>query len=137
MSALTLNEHANPNANNRAKADAASTESSSNTNSSLNRPKLSNSINLTNQINSISQSVLFVNVKELNLKLYNDIIVSWNILEDTSINDWIGIYKISKFTFIPASIRLGKFTSDANTSYKNDFRTKMRKRSCFCTDLML
>lgn len=125
MSALTLNEHANPNANNRAKADAASTESSSNnTNSSLNRPKLSNSINLTNQINSISQSVLFVNVKELNLKLYNDIIVSWNILEDTSINDWIGIYKISKSTFIPASIRLGKFTSEANTSYKNDFRTK-------------
>lgn len=124
MSALTLNEHANPNANNRAKADAASTESSSNnsnTNSSLNRPKLSNSINLTNQINSISQSVLFVNVKELNLKLYNDIIVSWNILEDTSINDWIGIYKISKSTFIPASIRR---KSEANTSYKNDFRTK-------------
>jgi hypothetical protein len=44
--------------------------------------------------NSIFQSVLLVNVKELNLSLYNDIIVSWNILEDTSTLDWIGIYKI-------------------------------------------
>jgi hypothetical protein len=42
--------------------------------------------------NSIFQSVLLVNVKELNLRLYNDIIVSWNILEDTSTLDWIGIY---------------------------------------------
>ena len=57
---------------------------------------LANSINL-NQINAINQSVLFVNVKELNLKLYNEIIVSWNILEDASVLDWIGIYKISKF----------------------------------------
>lgn len=55
-----------------------------------------NSINL-NQINVISQSVLFVNVKELNLKIYNEIVVSWNILEETSTNDWIGIYKTCKF----------------------------------------
>jgi hypothetical protein len=54
-----------------------------------------NSINL-NQINSISQSVLFVNVKELNLKIYNEIVVSWNILEETSTSDWIGIYKTCK-----------------------------------------
>jgi len=54
-----------------------------------------NSINL-NQINSISQSVLFVNVKELNLKIYNEIVVSWNILEETSTKDWIGIYKTCK-----------------------------------------
>lgn len=46
--------------------------------------------------NSIFQSVLLVNVKELNLRLYSDIIVSWNILEDTSASDWIGIYKLGE-----------------------------------------
>ena len=45
--------------------------------------------------NTISSSIQ-VNIKELNLKIYNEIIISWNILnnEETSINDWIGIYKI-------------------------------------------
>ena len=42
---------------------------------------------------TLSNSVLFVNVKELNLKLYNEIIISWNILETTSLHDWIGIYR--------------------------------------------
>jgi len=53
-------------------------------------------INLGNQNQQIiHQSVLFVNVKELNLKLYNEIIVSWNILEETNTSDWIGVYKIN------------------------------------------
>lgn len=42
---------------------------------------------------TLNQSVLFVNVKELNLNLYNEIIISWNIIESTSLNDWIGVYK--------------------------------------------
>ncbi|CAF0857734.1 unnamed protein product [Brachionus calyciflorus] len=42
---------------------------------------------------TLNKSVLFVNVKELNLNLYNEIIISWNIIETTSMHDWIGIYK--------------------------------------------
>ncbi len=52
--------------------------------------------------NTISSSIQ-VNIKELNLKIYNEIIISWNILnnEETSINDWIGIYKIEgMFVFV-------------------------------------
>ena len=51
---------------------------------------------------TINQSIVLVNVKELNLKLYNEIIISWNILEETSTADWIGIYKTSK------SVRAGQ-----------------------------
>lgn len=42
---------------------------------------------------TLNKSVLFVNVKELNLNLYNEIIISWNIIDSTSLNDWIGVYK--------------------------------------------
>lgn len=42
---------------------------------------------------TVNKSLLFVNVREINLKLYNEIIISWNILEPTSLNDWIAIYK--------------------------------------------
>lgn len=45
-----------------------------------------------NSINN-NKSVLLVNVKELNLRVYNEIIVSWNILEATSMHDWIGLFK--------------------------------------------
>lgn len=48
-------------------------------------------------LGSLNQSVVYVNVKELNLKLYNEIIVSWNILdEETSLSDFIGVYKLGK-----------------------------------------
>lgn len=48
-------------------------------------------------LGQLNQSVLYVNVKELDLKLYNEIVVSWNILdEETSISDFIGVYKLSK-----------------------------------------
>jgi hypothetical protein len=40
-----------------------------------------------------TESYVIVNVKELNLKIYSEIIVSWNIHEDTSLHDWIGLYK--------------------------------------------
>jgi hypothetical protein len=53
----------------------------------------SNSLNLSQNLN---KSVLFVNVKELNLKLYNEIIISWNVLESTTMHDWIGIYRPCK-----------------------------------------
>jgi hypothetical protein len=52
-------------------------------------------LNNANILNNMNQSALFVNVKELNLQLYNEVIVSWNILEETSIHDFIGIYKLS------------------------------------------
>ncbi len=46
-------------------------------------------------LNNINQSVLCVNVKEINLKLYNEIVVSWNICDDeTSVFDFIGLYKL-------------------------------------------
>jgi hypothetical protein len=50
---------------------------------------------LTNIISSSNlTSCIKVNIKELNLKIYNEIIISWNIInEDTTISDWIGIYK--------------------------------------------
>ena len=48
-------------------------------------------------LNQMSHAGLFVNVTELNLKLYSEIVVSWNVLEETSMLDWIGIYKICKF----------------------------------------
>lgn len=45
-------------------------------------------------INNLTTSFIKLNVNELNLKLYNEIIVSWNIINDeTTSNDWIGIYK--------------------------------------------
>lgn len=56
----------------------------------------SNNSNILNT-NHMNQSALFVNVKELNLQLYNEVIVSWNILEETSTHDFIGIYKLSKY----------------------------------------
>lgn len=72
------------------------------TNLNANTPSTSMSgATSSNSNSSIYQSVLFVNVKELNLKLYNEIIVSWNILEETSNLDWIGIYKISINRFNP------------------------------------
>ena len=55
----------------------------------------SNLINLTNNNNNNNQSALVVNVKELNLQLYNEVIVSWNILEETSMLDFIGIYRLT------------------------------------------
>ena len=50
-----------------------------------------NSILLTNSKTSSIQ----VNIKDFNLKIYNEIVVSWNIMnnEETSESDWIGIYK--------------------------------------------
>jgi hypothetical protein len=53
----------------------------------------SNLVNLTN--NNNNQSALVVNVKELNLQFYNEVIVSWNILEETSMLDFIGIYRLT------------------------------------------
>ena len=50
--------------------------------------------------NNMNQSALFVNVKELNLQLYSEVIVSWNILEETSIHDFIGIYKLGKLIIL-------------------------------------
>lgn len=52
----------------------------------------SSSNSLCNQASN--QSAIFINVKEINLQLFNEIIVSWNILEDTSPLDFIGIYKL-------------------------------------------
>ncbi len=49
----------------------------------------------------MGQSMLYVNVKELNLKLYNEIVVSWNIVdEETSVSDFIGIYRSGTESFI-------------------------------------
>lgn len=64
------------------------TPSTSTTSSSSHQMAL---LNL-NSINN-NKSVLLVNVKELNLRVYNEIIVSWNILEATSMHDWIGLFK--------------------------------------------
>ena len=69
------------------------TSSSSQTSSS---PSTRN-ILITNLISTpTTTSSIKVNVKELNLKIYNEIIVSWSIVinEETTITDWIGIYKI-------------------------------------------
>ena len=56
-----------------------------------------NHLLLKNLISSTNNTIssIQVNIKELNLKIYNEIIISWNILnnEETSISDWIGIYK--------------------------------------------
>jgi hypothetical protein len=60
--------------------------------SSSNSISLKNTLNLSQRTN---KSSIYVNVKELNLKLYNEIIISWNILENTSNQDWIGIYRPS------------------------------------------
>jgi len=55
----------------------------------------------------MSQSMLYVNVKELNLKLYNEIVVSWNIVdEETSVSDFIGIYRLGmKYLQIIVEVR--------------------------------
>lgn len=48
-------------------------------------------------LNVLNESMLYVNVKELNLRVYNEIVVSWNIVEDeTSVADFIGVYRLSK-----------------------------------------
>ena len=44
---------------------------------------------------SANESCILVNVKELNVRLYSEIIVSWSIVEDTSMHDWLGIYHLS------------------------------------------
>ena len=81
----------------------------------LNTSNKSNQANYFNQImpsgamsvsptsSSFNQSFLLVNVKELNLKLYNEIVVSWNILEDTSVLDFIGVYRTGKSSFIDSA----------------------------------
>ena len=49
----------------------------------------------------LNQSMLYVNVKELNLKVYSEIVVSWNIVDDeTSEADFIGVYRLSKSLFL-------------------------------------
>ncbi len=87
-----------------------------NTSYKLSSPLTSNNILNKNQQSAnnsfsnfsvMSQSMLYVNVKELNLKLYNEIVVSWNIVdEETSVSDFIGIYRLGmKYLQIIVEVR--------------------------------
>ena len=67
---------------------------------SNNHSHATTSFNLNINTTPVNKSVLYVNVKELNLIVYNEIVVSWNILEATSMHDWIGLFKTSSIFII-------------------------------------
>ena len=59
--------------------------------------KLANHTQIINTQNLMTSSRLSLNVKELILNVYKEIIVSWHISEETSAYDWIGIFKLGIF----------------------------------------
>jgi hypothetical protein len=80
----------------QASATSTITTPTPTTSTSSNNNILTNS---TFTFTNTNESYLTCNVKELNVKLYNEIIVSWKINEDTSVNDWIALYKIQNLNY--------------------------------------